>query len=508
MRARRWMRPAGAAAALVVLAAGCGDVLAEPARGPARLSVSFAMAPGAPPSLQTAAGNGRAFDRVDLLVVRVARGEETVVADSFVVTPAGGEIRQTLRVPLDGGGEAMDLSVELRAGGRALFAGTQLVQLAPGRSAEAEVPVLPIPAEVRVARPIAIVEALGDTVTLSATVLFATGDTATGVPLAWTSLDPDFGQVVAGGRLVALREGIVHVSAAHGSVTGQGNVRVQPRVTSVSVTPAVDSIILGDTTRLAAVARDRRGNVLTGRAVAWTSGGPAATVSSQGRVTGAGVGTAIITATVEGQAGTASVAVMNPARVYGSVRDYQTLSPLAGATLTLTAAAGGGTRTVNASAQGTYSITGLRPGTYTLAATANAHAGNTADAVQLLRVMVGDVVQVGFDLPVASSTPPAVAGLAGRVRTSAGTPVGGVVVQLHRGTPADSLMETAVTASDGTYAFPGIDLTSLGGQPIASYTVEVWAGSVRRASAGGVVLAAGRTRTNLDMVAITGTAPR
>src|SRR5207247_9313137 len=52
------------------------------------------------------------------------------------------------------------------------------------------------------------------------------------------------------------------------------------------------------------------GNVLTGRGVAWTSSNTAiATVSAAGLVTGVAAGSATITATSEGQSGTASVTV-------------------------------------------------------------------------------------------------------------------------------------------------------------------------------------------------------
>jgi hypothetical protein len=59
--------------------------------------------------------------------------------------------------------------------------------------------------------------------------------------------------------------------------------------------------------------RDAAGNVLTGRAVAWESSTPAvATVSSTGLVRGMAAGDATVTATSEGQSGSAAVTITEP----------------------------------------------------------------------------------------------------------------------------------------------------------------------------------------------------
>src|SRR5690606_30074128 len=83
-------------------------------------------------------------------------------------------------------------------------------------------------------------------------------------------------------------------------------------VASVTITPAPVHIDYGETTRLTATVRDARGEVLTGRAVTWSSSNQAiATVTAQGDVFGAGVGTATVTATSESVGGSATVNV-NP----------------------------------------------------------------------------------------------------------------------------------------------------------------------------------------------------
>jgi len=81
-------------------------------------------------------------------------------------------------------------------------------------------------------------------------------------------------------------------------------------VASVTVTPASAGVAMGGTVQLAATAWDAAGNVLTGRSITWTSDAPSvATVSATGLLRGVAVGNATITATTEGQSGTAAVSV-------------------------------------------------------------------------------------------------------------------------------------------------------------------------------------------------------
>lgn len=82
-------------------------------------------------------------------------------------------------------------------------------------------------------------------------------------------------------------------------------------VASVSITPASPGIDQETTLQLSAVARGADGGVLTGRAVAWTTSNAAvATVTTAGVVRGVSPGTATLTATVEGVAGSTSVEVL------------------------------------------------------------------------------------------------------------------------------------------------------------------------------------------------------
>jgi len=81
-------------------------------------------------------------------------------------------------------------------------------------------------------------------------------------------------------------------------------------VATVTVNPASASVALGAVQQFAAILKDASGNVLTGRAVSWSSSSPTiAGVSGTGLVTGLLAGSATITATSEGQSGSAAVTV-------------------------------------------------------------------------------------------------------------------------------------------------------------------------------------------------------
>src|SRR6266704_3579014 len=93
---------------------------------------------------------------------------------------------------------------------------------------------------------------------------------------------------------------------------------LQSVVVTVTVSPAAPSVALGGTLQLTATPKDVNGNPLTGRTVTWASSAPAvATVSGSGVVTGMAAGTATITATSEGQSGTAAITITatNPGTV-------------------------------------------------------------------------------------------------------------------------------------------------------------------------------------------------
>src|SRR2546427_635089 len=98
---------------------------------------------------------------------------------------------------------------------------------------------------------------------------------------------------------------------------------------------------VGGTVQLTATLKDASGNVLSGRALTWTTGnGAVGTVSASGLVTGVAVGAVTITATSEGQGGTAAVTV-SPLPVASVVGKPATASVVVGAPAQLSGAAKG-----------------------------------------------------------------------------------------------------------------------------------------------------------------------
>lgn len=95
-------------------------------------------------------------------------------------------------------------------------------------------------------------------------------------------------------------------------------------VATVTVSPTTASVTVGATRQLTAVTKDASGNVLTGRAVTWSSNNTAAaSVDASGMVTAAAADTATITATSEGKKGTSAITGMPAAVPVASV----TVSP-------------------------------------------------------------------------------------------------------------------------------------------------------------------------------------
>src|SRR5574341_393643 len=138
----------------------------------------------------------------------------------------------------------------------------------------------------------------GDTVSVNAT-YSATGGTITnGVFVA--------GSTTGTYRVIAQHSQTGLADTAAVTVTAAPSVPVA----TVTVSPAAAGLTVGGAVQLTATTLDSAGTVLTGRSVMWsTSDAGVAGVSGSGRVTGVAAGNATITATSEGQTGSATVTV-------------------------------------------------------------------------------------------------------------------------------------------------------------------------------------------------------
>ncbi len=198
----------------------------------------------------------------------------------------------------------------------------------------------------------------------------------------------------------------VFVPAGVGTFTdsGSGTCHGRPPVTAVTVTPGAPGAFVGGTVQLTATP-SANGTPVLNRAVTWATGAPAvASVDATGRVLALSPGTATITATSDGQTGSAVVTVVpvpiasvavSPgagALPQGSVVQLTatpldaTGSPLTGRSVTWTS----GTPTV-ATVDTSGRVHALTPGTATITATSEGHSGTAAVTVGAVFVGAGDI---------------------------------------------------------------------------------------------------------------------
>lgn len=150
---------------------------------------------------------------------------------------------------------------------------------------------------------------------LSATVTDSHGNPISGQAVTWSSNNPAAATVSGTGNVTAVAPGSATITATSGAAHGTASITVKlVPVATVNVTPGAVSLFLGQTAQLGVVLLDSVGDTLSaaGRAVSWKSNkGSVASVAGTGLVTAQGIGAAVITATVEGQQGFASVTVAN-----------------------------------------------------------------------------------------------------------------------------------------------------------------------------------------------------
>ena len=127
----------------------------------------------------------------------------------------------------------------------------------------------------------------------------------------WSIGDTTVATVDQDGLVTAVRPGMVQVSANVEGRSGVGTVEVRSAgPATVVVNPPSATVLVGQTTTFSATVRNAEGDVLTDRAPSWASSNSiVATITQQGVVTGISPGTATITASREGVAGSATITV-------------------------------------------------------------------------------------------------------------------------------------------------------------------------------------------------------
>ena len=239
--------------------------------------------------------------------------------------------------------------------------------------------------------------AVGATLQLTATPKDANGTPLVGRAVTWGSSNPSVATVSASGLVTGVTGGSATITATSEGQSGTAAITVPTTVpvATVEVTPATASVDEGKTVPLTATPKDANGTPLTGRTVTWASSNPSvATVSAAGLVTGKVAGTATITATSEGQSGSAAITVVHVPVASVTVAPA-TASVDEGKTVPLTATpkdANGGTltgRTVTWASSNTSVatvsaaglVTGKVAGTATITATSEGQSGSATITV-------------------------------------------------------------------------------------------------------------------------------
>ena len=236
----------------------------------------------------------------------------------------------------------------------------------------------------------------GSTMQLTGQVLDNLGRVMPNVTVAYSSSNTAVATVNASGLVTGVTPGKATITGTSSGKTGTAEITVTAiPVASVSVTPSNPTITLGRTITLTAQPRAANGQSLTGRSVVWSSSAPGiASVSSTGVVTGAGIGSAVIFASIDGVLGHTTVTVVpvpvssvtvSPATAnvaIGSTTQLSaTLKDASGVTLTGRVVTWSSSQTTIATVSPTGLVTGVSGGTATITATSEGRTGTATVTV-------------------------------------------------------------------------------------------------------------------------------
>ena len=281
---------------------------------------------------------------------------------------------------------------------------TTITAISEGGTGTATVTISPEPVVAVDVTPSPATVMVGNAIQLSATPKNVNGQPLTGRTVTWSSGAPALASVSSVGVVMGLAPGNAIIIATVDGKQGSAQVTVrQVPVASVTVAPPSASTQVGQSVSLTATTLDANGNLLTGRIVGWSSSdSTVAAVTSSGVVTGVAPGTAMITATSEGQSGSATVTVIpagpGPVATISVSPSSATVNVAWSTTLTATARDANGTVIPGAPiawsssdiAVATVSsggvVTGVAPGSATITATSGGVTGIASIAVQFAPV--------------------------------------------------------------------------------------------------------------------------
>jgi hypothetical protein len=153
--------------------------------------------------------------------------------------------------------------------------------------------------------------------------------------VTWSVSDPSVASIDQTGTATSQSNGSVSIIATSDGVTGTAVLTVDQEAASVQVSPSVDTLtVLQTTSQFTASAFDAQSMAIQGRTFTWVSSDETvATVDANGLATGIGVGSAQISATMDGITESATLTVTRTASVEvgpdgGTLRDVDGLVSL------------------------------------------------------------------------------------------------------------------------------------------------------------------------------------
>ena len=270
----------------------------------------------------SASSEGKA-DTISIAVVPVPVGSVTV-QPATVSLVAGQSTTLTATVKDENGAVVTDRAVAWRSSNalvatvtqsgavKAVGAGsTTISATSEGSSGNAVVTVAATPVATVSLLPTTATLQRGKTVTLVPTLKDASGATLSGRTVTWSSSDSSVATVSSSGVVTAVAIGSATITATSEGKSAGAKVTVAPGpVDQVRVTPVSTNLKSGKSVQLSAVAVDANGDPISGATFTWrSSDNGIATVTSNGLVRADDPGSATITATYQGKAGSASVHV-------------------------------------------------------------------------------------------------------------------------------------------------------------------------------------------------------
>ena len=232
--------------------------------------------------------------------------------DAVIVSTAGDTLRS---VAVSWSSSDVDIARVSSAGVvTAVAVGTaKIAATVQGRSATANVSVVPMAVASVQLSPLELQVAEGARGTVTVRVLDAQGRVLTGRAVQWRSSNTSVATVSTGGSVTGVGAGSATIIATSEGHSASIAVAVSPvAVASVAIAPSSTSVMVGAARQFTAEVRDASGAVLPGRTVVWSTNSPSiVSVSSTGNVVGVAPGTAQVTVSSGGRSASATVTVQS-----------------------------------------------------------------------------------------------------------------------------------------------------------------------------------------------------